>query len=69
MGRNRIVFGHQRAQAREENSTMKADLIIRRQKLLGELAQVDRQIIRTQKQLAHIETQIARASKSREKAA
>jgi septal ring factor EnvC (AmiA/AmiB activator) len=48
---------------------MKTDLETRRQKLLGELAQVDRQIARTQKRLAHLETRIARASPSREKAA
>ena len=69
MGRNRTVFGRKRAQAREEKPTMKADLKVRRQKLLGELAQVDRQIARAQKQLAYIETQIARASQSPRKAA
>jgi hypothetical protein len=68
-GTNSNVCEHERAQTREEKSTMKTDLEARRQKLLVELAQIDRQIAQAQKRLAHIEARFARASQSREKAA
>jgi hypothetical protein len=48
---------------------MKTDPEARRQKLLVELAQVERQIARTQQRLEHIEARLGRANQSREKAA
>jgi hypothetical protein len=68
-GTSRIVFGHDRAPTPEELSTMKTDLEARRQKLLGELARVDRHIAVQEKRLARLETQIALASQARGKAA
>jgi hypothetical protein len=69
MGPTGMVCGHKRAQTREEKSAMKTDLEARRQKLLVELAQVDRKIAQAQKRLAHLEARLGRASQPRAKAA
>ena len=48
---------------------MKTVLEVRRQKLLRELARVNQQISRTQKQLATIESRLTLANKAQSKAA